>query len=108
MNNIAFQAYSPLGYGEFKSDDEISVLQNPVIAGIGAKYGKSTAEVVLRWHVQRGVSTPPFSLHENELRQNLTVGSWELSDEDMAEMATLDKDYHYLRPESWYGLPLWS
>jgi len=108
MNGIQFQAYSPLGYGEFKRDDEITVLANPVVAEIGKRYNKSTAAVVLRWHVQRGVATPPFSLFENELRENLTVGDWELDDEAMAQIAELDKDFHYLRPESWYGLPLWS
>ena len=95
-------------YGEFKSKDEISVLENPIIHAIGKRHGKSAAAVVLRWHVQRGVATPPFSLREKELRENLTVGDWELDAEGMAEMATLDKDFHYLRPESWYGLPLWN
>ncbi len=108
MNNIQFQAYSPLGYGQFKSADEISVLENPVINAIGKKHGKSAAQTVLRWHVQRGIGTPPFSLKENELRENLTVGSWELDQEDMDEIAELDKNFHYLRPESWYGLPLWD
>jgi diketogulonate reductase-like aldo/keto reductase len=68
MNNIQFQAYSPLGYGEFVSDDEIKVLDNPTIADIGKKHGKHPAAVVLRWHIQRGIATPPFSLYENELR----------------------------------------
>ena len=49
-----------------------------------------------------------FSLKENELRENLTVGSWALDDEDMEQIATLDKEFHYLRPDAWYGLPLWS
>jgi len=108
MNGIQFQGYSPLGYGEFKSDDEVSVLDNPLIAKIGQKHGKSTAATVLRWHIQRGVCVPPFSLYENELRENLKVGDWALDEEDMVEIATLDKAYHYLRPEAWYGLPLWS
>lgn len=84
------------------------MLANSKIAEIGKRYGKSTAAVVLRWHIQRGVATPPFSLYENELRENLTVGDWELDDAAMAAIAELDKDYHYLRPESWYGLPLWN
>jgi len=108
MNKIAFQPYSPLGYGAFKGDDEVTVLQNPVLGEIAKQHDKSTAQVVLRWHIQRGVNTCPFSLHENELRQNLSVGDWELSEEDMATIATIDKQFHYLRPDSWYGLPLWS
>jgi len=108
MNDIQFQAYSPLGYGEFVSDDEIKVLDNPTVAEIGKKHGKHPAAVVLRWHIQRGIATPPFSLYENELRANLTVGSWELDSADMEKMKGLDKSYHYLRPEAWYGLPLWD
>lgn len=108
QNGIQFQAYSPLGYGEFKSADEVSVLENPVINSIAEKHGKSAAQVVLRWHIQRGVATPPFSLHENEMKQNLTVGQWALNDEDMEAIKSVDKDFHYLRPEAWYGLPLWS
>jgi len=108
MNGILFQGYSPLGYGEFKSDTEVSVLENPIINEIAKKHGKSAASTVLRWHIQGGIGVPPFSLKENELRENLTVGSWSLDEEDMAAIATVDKDFHYLRPEAWYGLPLWS
>ena len=108
MNDMQFQGYSPLGYGEFKAADEVGVLDNPVIGAIGRKHDKHPAAVVLRWHYQRGVGTPPFSLYEDELRENLGVGSWALDDSDMAEIRALDKDFHYLRPDSWYGLPLWS
>eukprot|EP00039_Didymoeca_costata_P024602 m.10815 g.10815 ORF g.10815 m.10815 type:complete len:397 (+) comp4323_c0_seq1:100-1290(+) len=108
LNGIQFQAYSPLGYGLMAKDDEPTVLKNPEIEKIGKKYGKSIAATVLRWHVQRGVPVPPFSLNENELRENLLVGSWALDQEDMDKIATLDKAYHYLRPDEWYGLPYWD
>jgi diketogulonate reductase-like aldo/keto reductase len=108
MNGIQFQAYSPLGYGEFKAEGELTVLESPEIHTIAAKHGKSAAEVVLRWHIQGGIPTPPFSLKESEIRQNLTVGSWAMDDADMALIASIDKNYHYLRPEAWYGLPLWD
>ncbi len=107
-NGIQMQAYSPLGYGSFKSETERTVLTDPTLAKIGAKHGKSIASVCLRWCVQRGVATPPFSLKAEELAENLTVGSWELDEEDMNDIRTLDFDYHFLRPEAWYGLPLWS
>ena len=66
----------PGRYGEFKSDTEVSVLENPIINEIAKKHGKSAASTVLRWHIQGGIGVPPFSLKENELRENLTVGSW--------------------------------
>jgi diketogulonate reductase-like aldo/keto reductase len=58
--------------------------------------------------VQRGVATCPFSLVERELRENLTVGTWRLDQEDMEAIKPLDRHYHYLNPKAWYGLPLWA
>ncbi|EDQ90983.1 uncharacterized protein MONBRDRAFT_15533, partial [Monosiga brevicollis MX1] len=102
---IQFMAYSPLGYGAFPF---VTVLANPVLKEIADKHDKSTAQVALRWCVQRGVNTMPFSLRENELRQNLTVGEFALDDEDMAKIRSLDLRHHYLDPYDWYGLPLWD
>jgi diketogulonate reductase-like aldo/keto reductase len=50
----------------------------------------------------------PFSLNENELRENLLVGTWELDEADMALIKTVDRRHHYLDPYNWYGLPLWD
>ena len=50
------------------------MLENPIINEVAMKHGKSAASTVLRWHVQCGIGVPPFSLKENELRENLTVG----------------------------------
>lgn len=58
--------------------------------------------------VQRGVTTCSFSLKENELRENITVGSWRLDDADMELIKTLNRNHHYLDPKNWYGLPLWD
>ena len=62
MNNIQFQAYSPLGYGEFVGKDEIKVLEHPVLQDIAVKHGLdkskgSVAAVCLQWCTQRGVAT---------------------------------------------------
>jgi diketogulonate reductase-like aldo/keto reductase len=65
-------------------------------------------QVALQWAVQRGVNTCPFSLRENELAENLLVGTWELDQEDMDLIKTLDRQHHYLNPRDWYGLPLWN
>ena len=101
-------AYSPLGYGSFAGEGVPHVLANPAIAEIAAKHGKSPAQVCLQWCVQRGVNTMPFSLHERELRENLTAGSWALDSADMDKMRALDMGFHYLNPQEWYGLPLWN
>ena len=63
---------------------------NPVLEAIGKKYGKSVAQVALRWLTQRGVIIIPKSVHEERMEQNLNILDFTLSDEDMAEIAKLD------------------
>ena len=62
----------------------------PVLAAIGARYGKSVAQVALRWLVQSGVIIIPKSVHEERMRQNLDIFDFTLSDQEMAEIAALD------------------
>lgn len=63
---------------------------NPVLAAIGAKYGKSVAQVALRWLTQRDVIIIPKSVHVDRMKQNLDIFDFTLSDGDMAEIAALD------------------
>ncbi|MDE6194273.1 MAG: aldo/keto reductase [Muribaculaceae bacterium] len=63
---------------------------NPVLEAIGKKYGKSVAQVALRWLTQRGVIIIPKSVHIERMEQNLNILDFTLSDEDMAEIAKLD------------------
>lgn len=65
---------------------------NPVLVAIGAKYGKSVAQVALRWLTQRGVIIIPKSVHVERMEQNLDIFDFTLSEEDMAEIARLDTD----------------
>lgn len=63
---------------------------NPVLEAIGKKYGKSVAQVALRWLTQRNVIIIPKSTHIERMEQNLDIYDFTLSDEDMAEIAKLD------------------
>lgn len=63
---------------------------NPVLEKIGHKYGKSVAQVALRWLVQRGVIIIPKSVHVERMQQNLDILDFKLYDEDMAAITTLD------------------
>ena len=63
---------------------------NPVLETIGRKYGKSVAQVALRWLVQRGVIIIPKSTHIERMQQNIDIFDFELSADDMAEIAALD------------------
>jgi diketogulonate reductase-like aldo/keto reductase len=64
--------------------------QNETLAAIGAKHGKTVAQVALRWLIQRGVIIIPKSTHIERMRENLDIFDFELSVDDMAKIATLD------------------
>ena len=66
------------------------MFQNPVLNEIGAKYSKSAAQVILHWHLQRGVVVIPKSTHIERMQENLDVFDFALAEEDMAKIAALD------------------
>ncbi len=82
---VQIEAWAPLGEG--RGD----LFSNPVIAEIGKKYGKTNAQVMLRWELQRGIVVIPKSVHIERMQENLNVFDFELSASDMETMATLDK-----------------
>lgn len=63
---------------------------NELLTGIGAKYGKSAAQVMLRWAIQRNIVVLPKSTHRERMIQNLNVFDFVLTAEDMEQIATLD------------------
>ena len=77
-------AWAPLAEGRN------NFFTNPVLESIGKKYGKSVAQVALRWLTQRGVIIIPKSVHVERMEQNLDILDFTLSEEDMAEIARLD------------------
>ena len=79
----------PEAWGPFAEGNH-SIFTHPVLTKIGEKYGKSAAQVALRWNVQRGVTVIPKSVHKERMEQNINIWDFQLSDEDMAEIAKLD------------------
>jgi len=67
-----------------------ALLEEPVLADIAGKHGRTPGQVVLRWHVQLGVSAVPKSTHPDRLRANLEVFDFELDDDDLSAIAGLD------------------
>ena len=63
---------------------------NPVLTQIGSKYGKTVAQVTLRWLVQRGIPAIPKTVHRQRMEENLAVFDFELTEADMARIAELD------------------
>lgn len=82
--NCRIMSWGPLAEGRN------NFFTNPVLEGIGKKYGKSVAQVALRWLVQSGVIIIPKSVHVERMQQNLDIYDFTLSDEDMAAIARLD------------------
>ena len=79
----------PEAWGPFAEGNH-GIFTHPVLTKIGEKYGKSAAQVALRWNVQRGVTVIPKSVHKDRMEQNMDIWDFKLSDEDMAEIAKLD------------------
>ena len=79
----------PEAWGPFAEGNH-GIFTHPVLTQIGEKYGKSAAQVALRWNVQRGVTVIPKSVHRERMEQNLAIWDFQLSGEDMAEIAKLD------------------
>lgn len=77
-------------WGPF-AEGKNGLFSNELLAGIGQKYGKSIAQVVLRWMIQRRVVVIPKSVNPDRMAQNLNVFDFELTNDDMAQIATLDE-----------------
>ncbi|MCC5932271.1 MAG: aldo/keto reductase [Cyclobacteriaceae bacterium] len=82
-NDIRPEAWSPLMQGHITEVAELSQL--------GEKYGKSTAQIALRWNLQKGVITIPKSVNPQRIKANAELFDFELSDEDVARIDALDK-----------------
>ncbi|WP_432742557.1 aldo/keto reductase [Streptomyces sp. JH002] len=80
---IATEAYSPLGSGK-------GLLDDPKLAEIGAKHGRTPAQVVLRWHLQLGNVVIPKSVTPARIKENIDVFGFELDADDIAAIAALD------------------
>ncbi len=81
---IVSEAWGPFAEGKH------GIFTHPVLTDIGQKYGKTAAQVALRWNVQRGVVVIPKSVHKDRMAQNFDIWDFKLSDSDMAEISKLD------------------
>lgn len=83
--DVRLEAWAPFGEGRG------GMFELPLLQRIGAKYGKTAAQVILRWHLQRGIVVIPKSTHIERMQENFDVFDFELPQEDMDEIATLDR-----------------
>lgn len=82
--DIKLEAWAPFGEGRK------GLFDNEILSEIGKKYGKTTAQVMLRWHLQRGIIVIPKSTHKERMAENLNVFDFKLSEEDMNAIAAMD------------------
>ncbi len=81
-HGIVTQSWSPLGRGNLN--------ENKTIAELAAKYGKSWAQIVIRWHLDSGLAVIPKSVTPERIRANIDVFNFKLSPEDLARIAEID------------------
>ena len=86
---IKLMSWYPLGHGDK------SLINEPVFVELGKKYGKSSAQIILRWHTQMGFVVIPGSKNVDHIRDNLDILDFSLTDDEMAEIAKLNKGVRY-------------
>lgn len=95
-NDIVVEAWSPLGSGK--------MLDNPEIKKLADKYGKTVAQVILRWDYQQDIVTIPKSVHKERIQENADIFDFELSEEDVQAISALNKDERTGRNPDNHGL----
>lgn len=89
QENMVIQAWYPLGHGDK------TLIEEPVFSKLAAKYGKSNAQIILRWHIQSGNVVIPGSKNPEHIRANFDLFDFSLDDAEMEEIAALNKNKRY-------------
>lgn len=99
--NMVIQAWYPLGHGDK------ALMEEPVFSRLARKYGKSNAQIILRWHIQAGNVVIPGSKNPDHIRANFDLFDFSLDDAEMAEIAALNKNKRYYK-NSWLKLQAYA
>ena len=83
------ESWYPIGHGDPK------LINEPIFTKLAQKYGKTNVQIILRWHIQEGNSVFPKTTNPDHMRENFDIFDFELSAEDMAEIAKLDNGKRY-------------
>ena len=102
-NGMVAQSWYPLGHGDK------ALLEEPRFVELGEKYGKSTAQIILRWHIQAGNIVIPGSKNADHIKANFDLFNFELTSDEMAMIATMNKNVRYYTstPEILKGYAQW-
>lgn len=86
---VVIQAWYPLGHGDK------TLIEEPLFAEFGTKYGKSSAQIILRWHIQDGNIVIPGSKNPDHIKDNFDIFDFALTDVEMEQIAAMDKQKRY-------------
>ena len=89
VQNMKDYGVQPQAWGPF-AEGKHNIFTNPELMAIGKKYGKSAAQVVLRWNIQREVIVIPKSIHKSRMKENIDIWDFELNNEDMEIISKMD------------------
>ena len=89
---VKLMAWYPLGHGDK------GLLNEPVLLELAAKYGKTTAQIILRWHTQNGTSVIPGSTSADHIRENADIFDFTLTEEEMQRVYALNKNVRFFQP----------
>ena len=87
--NTVIESWYPLGHGD------AVLIEEPVFTKLSEKYGKSNAQIILRWHIQEGIIVFPKSSNPVHIKENIDIFDFELTEEEMNEIRQLDKGFRY-------------
>ena len=106
---IAVTAYSPLGSpGNMKPKGLPVIVEDPVVLKIAKDHGKSPAQVLIRWGIQRNTILIPKSVTPERIKENLAVFDFELSESDMSALKTLDRGLRFVNANQWWKMPYFN
>lgn len=87
--NTVIESWYPLGHGD------AALIEEPVFTKLAEKYGKTNAQIILRWHIQEGIIVFPKSSNPVHIKENIDIFDFELTEEEMNEIRQLDKGFCY-------------
>ena len=87
--NTVIESWYPLGHGD------AALIEEPVFTKLAEKYGKTNAQIILRWHIQEGTIVFPKSSNPVHIKENIGIFDFELTEEEMNEIRQLDKGFRY-------------
>lgn len=107
-NEIAVTAYSPLGSPGGMREGDPNLMQDAELVKIAKRHNKTVAQVLLNWAVQRNTIPIPKSTDKKRIIENMNSFDFQLTQDDLLQITSLDRKYRYVNPIGWWGVPYFS